>query len=57
MVNPSLIWCIEGCIIFKQAREWLSTSLIFLNPSLTKSVAIFPFFIYPLFSLLIKSKL
>jgi hypothetical protein len=30
-----LIWCTEGCIIFKQAREWLSTALIFLNPSLT----------------------
>jgi hypothetical protein len=35
MVNPSLIWCPEGCTIFKQIREWLSTSLIFLNPSLT----------------------
>jgi hypothetical protein len=34
MINPSLIWCTEGCIIFKQAREWLSISLIFLNPSL-----------------------
>jgi hypothetical protein len=34
MVNPSLIWCTKGCTIFKQLREWLSTSLIFLNPSL-----------------------
>jgi hypothetical protein len=34
MVNPSLIWCTEVFIIFKQAREWLSTSLIFINPSL-----------------------
>jgi hypothetical protein len=54
MVNPSLIWCTEGFIIFKQAMEWLSTSLIFLTQS--KSVAIFPFFIYLLVSLLIKSK-
>jgi hypothetical protein len=32
MVNLSLIWCTKGYTIFKQIREWLSTSLIFLNP-------------------------
>jgi hypothetical protein len=34
MENPTLIWCTEGFTIFKQIKEWLGTSLIFLNLSL-----------------------
>jgi hypothetical protein len=33
--KPFLNWCTKGCIIFKQSKEWLSTSVIFLNLSLT----------------------
>jgi hypothetical protein len=35
MANSTLTGCIEGFIIFKQVRKGLSTSLNFLNLSLT----------------------